>query len=124
MHLIGKDILQVSRRVLAHHAPSAGSPLPLKLLDPWLVAKDGAKLSKSTGNIADPLAVIEEWKLDAFRYFLVRGKLAIGPDGNWTDEGFRVRYNAELANGLGNLLNRSVSMLNRYRDGDRPAGFN
>lgn len=63
--------------------------------------------------------MIAEWGLDAFRYYVVR-ELAIGPDGNWTDEGFRARYNAELANGLGNLVNRSVSMLRKYRGGVVP----
>ena len=60
-----------------------------------------------------------DWGLDAFRYYVVR-ELAIGPDGNWTDEGFATRYNAELANILGNLVNRSLSMLQRYRDGIVP----
>src|SRR6185295_15179284 len=81
--------------------------------------KDGHKLSKSTGNVVDPLSVIQEWGLDAFRYYVVR-ELDLGPDGNWTDAGFAVRYQAELANGLGNLLNRSLSMLKRYRQGVVP----
>ena len=76
-------------------------------------------MSKSTGNVVDPVKVIDEWGLDAFRYYVVR-ELAIGPDGNWTDEGFATRYGAELANGLGNLVNRSLSMLNRYREGVVP----
>jgi methionyl-tRNA synthetase len=58
--------------------------------------------------------------VDAFRYYVVR-ELDIGPDGNWTDTGFRARYSAELANGLGNLVNRSLSMLKRYRNGVVPA---
>jgi len=82
--------------------------------------KEGEKLSKSTGNVVDPIAVIDEWGLDAFRFYVVR-ELAIGPDGNWTDAGFQARYNAELANGLGNLLNRTVSMLKRYRGGIVPS---
>ncbi|HVK58444.1 MAG TPA: class I tRNA ligase family protein, partial [Candidatus Kapabacteria bacterium] len=76
-----------------------------------------------TGNIVDPVAVIKDWGLDAFRYYVTR-ELDIGPDGNWTDGGFASRYGAELANGLGNLLNRSLSMLNRYRDGVVPAVSN
>jgi len=78
--------------------------------------KDGEKISKATGNIVDPIAVIDEWGLDAFRFYVLR-ELDIGPDGNWTDEGFATRYTAELANGLGNLMNRSLKMLGRYRDG-------
>src|SRR5882672_4698626 len=54
--------------------------------------------------------------VDAFRYYVIR-ELDIGPDGNWTDEGFKQRYNSQLANGLGNLLNRSLSMLKKYREG-------
>ena len=73
-------------------------------------------MSKTTGNVVDPIAVIDEWGVDAFRYYVVR-ELDIGPDGNWTDESFQARYSAELANGLGNLVNRSLSMLNRYRGG-------
>jgi len=83
------------------------------------VAEERRKLSKTTGNIVDPIAVIDEWGLDAFRFYVVR-ELAIGPDGNWTDEGFEMRYESELAKKLGNLLNRSLSMLNRYRTGITP----
>ena len=63
--------------------------------------------------------VIDEWGVDAFRYYVVR-ELDIGPDGNWTDAGFQARYSAELANGLGNLVHRSLSMLKRYRNGVVP----
>src|SRR4051812_44967855 len=80
-------------------------------------------MSKSTGNIVDPIAVINEYGLDAFRYYVTR-ELDMGPDGNWTDGGFQSRYQAELANGLGNLVNRSLSMLNRYRGGKVPARSN
>ena len=76
-------------------------------------------MSKSTGISVDPIAVIQEWGLDAFRFYVVR-ELAIGPDGNWTDGGFQSRYQAELGNGLGNLVNRSLSMLKRYRAGIIP----
>jgi len=95
-------------------------PLPKQILVHGWWQKDGAKISKSTGNIVDPVAVIDEWGLDAFRFYVLR-ELDIGPDGNWTDAGFRARYSAELANGLGNLVNRSLSMLKRYRNGIVPA---
>src|SRR6185503_12999026 len=97
-----------------------GLPLPKQLLAHGWWQKDGQKLSKSTGNVVDPLAVIDEWGLDAFRFYVVR-ELDIGPDGNWTDAGFAARYQAELANGLGNLVNRSLSMLKRYRQGVVPS---
>jgi len=95
-------------------------PLPKQILVHGWWQKDGAKISKSTGNIVDPIAVIDEWGLDAFRFYVLR-ELDIGPDGNWTDAGFKSRYQAELANGLGNLVNRSLSMLKRYRNGIVPA---
>ena len=80
-------------------------------------------MSKHTGNVVDPVAVIEEWGVDAFRFYVVR-ELDLGADGNWTDAGFRDRYNAELADGLGNLVNRSLSMLRRYRNGLIPGRSN
>jgi methionyl-tRNA synthetase len=120
IHLIGKDILKFHAVYWPIMLHALGAPLPRTLLVHGWWQKDGAKLSKSTGNVVDPLAIIAEWGLDAFRYYVVR-ELGIGPDGNWTDEGFRVRYNSELANGLGNLLNRAVNMLNKYRAGIVPA---
>src|SRR4029077_6278063 len=97
-----------------------GLPLPKQLLVHGWWQKDGAKISKTTGNVIDPIAIIDEWGVDAFRFYVLR-ELDIGPDGNWTDAGFKARYSAELANGLGNLVNRSLSMLRRYRNGIVPA---
>ena len=98
-----------------------GLPLPKQILVHGWWQKEGQKLSKSTGNVVDPGAVIDEWGLDAFRYYVIR-ELDIGPDGNWTDAGFRSRYQSELANGIGNLVNRSLSMIARYRGGVVPSG--
>ena len=120
VHLIGKDIVKFHAVYWPIMLRALGAVLPKKLLVHGWWQKDGAKIAKSTGNIIDPVKVIQEWGLDAFRYYVVR-ELAIGPDGNWTDSGFAARYNAELANGLGNLVNRSISMLNRYRQGIVPA---
>jgi len=97
-----------------------GLELPRQLIVHGWWQKDGQKMSKSTGNVVNPIQIIEDWGLDAFRYYVIR-ELAIGPDGNWTDEGFASRYHAELANGLGNLVNRSLSMLKRYRSGVVPS---
>ena len=98
-----------------------GLPLPKQILAHGWWQKDGQKMSNmSTGNIVDPVKVCDEWGVDAFRYYVVR-ELDVGADGNWTDSGFQARYNAELANGLGNLLNRSLSMLVRYRQGEIPS---
>lgn len=120
IHLIGKDIVKFHAVYWPIMLHALGAPLPKTILAHGWWQKDGQKMSKSTGNVVDPFAVIAEWGLDAFRYYVVR-ELAIGPDGNWTDDSFKSRYNAELANGLGNLLNRSVNMLNKYRDGVVPA---
>ena len=119
IHVIGKDILKFHAVFWPIMLKAMGLPLPKQILVHGWWQKDGAKISKSTGNIVDPVAVIDEWGLDAFRFFVLR-ELDIGPDGNWTDAGFRARYSAELANGLGNLVNRSLSMLKRYRDGIVP----
>ncbi|MCX8155917.1 MAG: methionine--tRNA ligase [Verrucomicrobiae bacterium] len=119
IHVIGKDIIKFHAVYWPIMLKAMGLPLPKQVLVHGWWQKDGAKLSKSTGNIVDPVAVIDEWGLDAFRYYLVR-ELAIGPDGNWTDAGFSSRYHAELANGLGNLLNRTLNMVKRYRQGEVP----
>jgi methionyl-tRNA synthetase len=116
VHVIGKDIVKFHAVYWPIMLKAAGIPLPKQILAHGWWQKDGAKISKSTGNIVDPIGVIDEWGLDAFRFYVLR-ELDIGPDGNWTDAGFRARYQAELANGLGNLVNRSLSMLQRYRKG-------
>ena len=119
IHVIGKDILKFHAVYWPIMLKAAGLELPKQVLVHGWWQKDNQKMSKSTGNVVDPVTVIDDWGLDAFRYYVVR-ELAIGPDGNWTDEGFATRYGAELANGLGNLMNRSLSMLNRYREGIVP----
>jgi methionyl-tRNA synthetase len=120
VHVIGKDILKFHAVFWPIMLKAMGLALPKQILVHGWWQKDGAKMSKSTGNVVDPVAVIAEWGVDAFRFYVVR-ELAIGPDGNWTDAGFKSRYQAELANGLGNLVNRSLSMLKRYRNGVVPA---
>jgi methionyl-tRNA synthetase len=120
VHLIGKDIIKFHSVYWPIMLKAMGAPLPRQVLAHGFWQKDGAKISKTTGNVIDPIAVIDEWGLDAFRFYVIR-ELDIGPDGNWTDAGFKARYSAELANGLGNLVNRSLSMLKRYRNGLVPA---
>jgi methionyl-tRNA synthetase len=123
IHVIGKDIVKFHAVYWPIMLKAMDLPLPKQILVHGWWQKDGARISKSTGNIVDPIAVINEWGLDAFRYYVLR-ELDIGPDGNWTDAGFRSRYQAELANGLGNLLNRSLSMLKKYRGGIVPVQSN
>ncbi|MGH7972404.1 MAG: class I tRNA ligase family protein, partial [Limisphaerales bacterium] len=116
IHLIGKDILKFHSVYWPIMLKAMGAPLPKQILAHGWWQKDGQRMSKSTGNVVDPITVIDEWGVDAFRFYVLR-ELDIGPDGNWTDAGFKARYSAELANGLGNLVNRSLSMLKRYREG-------
>jgi len=120
IHVIGKDIVRFHAVYWPIMLRAAGIPLPKQVLAHGWWHKDGEKMSKTTGNVVDPVAVIDEWGVDAFRFYVLR-ELDIGPDGNWTDAGFKSRYQAELANGLGNLVNRSLSMLKRYRNGIVPA---
>src|SRR5439155_14828045 len=115
-HVIGKDILKFHAVYWPILLKAIGLPLPEFILVHGWWQKDGQKMSKSTGNVVDPIAVIDGWGVDAFRFYVLR-ELDVGPDGNWTDAGFKARYEAELANGLGNLVNRSLSMLKRYRNG-------
>lgn len=115
VHVIGKDILRFHAVYWPIMLKAMGLPLPKQILVHGFWQKDGEKISKTTGNTIDPMAIIDEWGLDAFRHYVVR-ELDIGPDGNWTDEGFAARYN-NLANGIGNLVNRSLAMTNRYREG-------
>lgn len=119
VHVIGKDIIKFHTVYWPIMLKAMGLPQPRRIIAHGFWEKNGEKMSKSTGNIVDPVSVIAEWGLDAFRYYVTR-ELDMGPDGNWTDAGFQARYQAELANGLGNLVNRSLSMLNRYRGGKVP----
>ncbi len=119
IHVIGKDIVKFHTVYWPVMLKAMGAPLPKQVLVHGWWQKDGQRMSKSTGNVVDPVAVIDEWGVDAFRFYVLR-ELDIGPDGNWTEAGFKARYAAELANGLGNLVNRSLSMLKRYRNGVVP----
>jgi methionyl-tRNA synthetase len=119
-HVIGKDIIKFHAVYWPIMLKAMGLPLPRQVIAHGWWQKDNEKMSKSTGNVVDPITVMDEWGVDAFRFYVVR-ELEIGADGNWTDAGFAARYQAELANGLGNLVNRSLSMLQRYRRGRVPA---
>ena len=94
-------------------------PLPKKLYaHGWIMMKDG-KMSKSKGNVVYPELLIERYGLDATKYFLLK-ELQYGQDGVFTPEGFVERFNIDLCNDLGNLLNRTIGMMNKYFDGIIP----
>jgi methionyl-tRNA synthetase len=120
-HVIGKDILVPPHAVywpIMLHA--AGLPLPGGIIAHGWWLQRGAKMSKSTGNALNPLDLVTEFGADAFRYFLIR-EMNVGQDSDFTREQFLVRYNSELANNLGNLVNRTLNMTTRFAGGTVPA---
>ena len=120
LQLMAKDILKFHAVIWPAMLMAAGLELPRRLMIHGYVLKGGEKMSKTTGNVVDPFPFIESYGIDALRYYLVR-EVRFGEDGTFTAEGFEARYAGELANELGNLLNRVISMIGRYRDGVVPA---
>jgi methionyl-tRNA synthetase len=120
LHVMAKDILKFHTVIWPALLMAAELELPRRAMVHGYVLKGGEKMSKTTGNVVDPFPFIDEYGIDALRYYLAR-EVRFGEDGTFTAEGFEARYSQELANELGNLLNRVVSMLDRYRDGVVPA---
>ncbi|MSR82126.1 MAG: methionine--tRNA ligase [Candidatus Latescibacteria bacterium] len=119
-HLIGKDILKTHAVFWPTMLKSAGIPLYQRLIvGGYLLGPDGRKMSKSLGNVVDPFALSEKYGRDALRYFLLR-ELPYGQDGAVGEKGLVERYNADLANDLGNLLARVRALLLRHLDGVIP----
>jgi len=120
-HVIGKDIMVPAHAVYWPIMLKAlDLPQPKQLIVHGWWTQNKEKMSKSVGNVVDPLTLIETYGVDAFRYFVMR-EMAIGYDADFSAEQFHLRYESELGGNLGNLLNRTVSMITRYCEGVIPA---
>lgn len=119
LHLVGKDILRFHCVYWPAFLMSAGLPLPKQVFGHGWWLRDERKMSKSLGNVVRPDYLIERFGPDALRYFLLR-EMTFGQDASFSDEGFLGRYNADLANGLGNASSRVLAMARRYFEGKTP----
>ncbi len=119
-HVVGKDILRFHAIYWPIMLMALNIPIKFKLyVHGWILTKEG-KMSKSRGNAVYPLDLISRYGVDSVRYYLAK-ELPLGNDGLFSYERFIERYNTELANDLGNLVSRSVSMINKYFDGNIPS---
>ncbi len=119
--MVGKEIVRFHTIYWPIMLMALDLPLPKKSLWTWLVIDERRKkMSKSKGNVVYPEMLVERYGLDALRYYLLRA-IPFGSDGVFTPEDFVSRLNYDLANDLGNLLNRTIAMINKYCDGKVPA---
>jgi methionyl-tRNA synthetase len=123
VHLIGKDILRFHAGIWIGMLLSAGEAIPKAVYVHGFVTSEGQKMSKSIGNVVDPLEYVEKYGVEAMRYFLMR-EIPTCDDGDFSHNRFVDLYNSDLANGLGNLVNRVTMMIEKYFDGKAPSVSN
>lgn len=118
-HIVGKDIIKFHCALWPAMLMSAGLPLPKQVFAHGFFTIDGEKMSKSLGNVVDPVDIANDFSNDVLRYFLVR-EIRLGEDGDFSHKRLEERYDGELANELGNLAHRVLSMTEKYFDGKIP----
>lgn len=119
VHLVGKEIVRFHSIIWPAMLMSIEEPLPKQILGHGWLLIDGGKMSKSKGNVVDPEILIDRYGIDSLKYFLLR-EYTFGQDGNYTSEIMLKRLNFDLANDLGNLLSRTISMIEKYCGGVVP----